>query len=136
MRVNVEGVVHGVRRVLPDLADGGAIVVTASAAGGVGYAPDVPYAMTKHAVVGLVRSLAPRLARRQKDQRICAICPGGVRTGIVPDSFQGKPMVEPSVIALEIVDLWLSGENGDVKVKMRPELPAQRIDEPELPPWW
>ena len=45
-------------------------------------------------------------------------------------------MMEPSVIAQEIVDRWLHGENGDVKIEMQPELPALRIDEPELPPWW
>lgn len=136
MRVNVDGVVHGVRRVVPGLAEGGAIVATASAAGLVGYAPDVAYSMTKHAVVGLVRGLAPALARRGQGQRICAICPGGVRTGIVPAAFQDMPMMEPPVIAREIVDLWLAGENGEVRVKMRPELPGLRIEEPELPPWW
>jgi NAD(P)-dependent dehydrogenase (short-subunit alcohol dehydrogenase family) len=136
MRVNVDGVVHGVRRVLPELADGGAIVVTASATGVVGFPADVAYSMTKHAVVGLVRSIAPLLARATRRQRICAICPGGVRTGIVPTTFRGTPMMEPAVIAQEIVDLWLDGGNGDVMVKMRPELPALRIDEPELPPWW
>ena len=136
MRVNVDGVVHGVRRVLPDLAPGGAIVVTASAAGLVGFAQDVAYAMTKHAVVGLVRSLALQLARGAKQQRIAAICPGGVRTGIVPAAFQDLPMMEPAVIAQEICELWLRGENGAVRVKMRPELPALDIREPELPPWW
>ena len=45
-------------------------------------------------------------------------------------------MMDPSVIAHEIASLWLDGGNGDVMVKMRPELPALRIDEPELPPWW
>lgn len=136
MRVNVDGVVLGVRRVLRDLADGGAIVATASAAGLVGYAPDVAYSMSKHAVVGLVRGLAPLLDGMQKQQRACAICPGGVRTGIVPAALQGMRMMEPSVIAQEIVDLWLHGGNGEVRVKMRRDLPAQRIDEPELPPWW
>lgn len=136
MRVNVDGVVHGVRRVLPDLAEGGAIVATASAAGLVGYSQDVAYAMSKHAVVGLVRGFAPLLDRMKKRQRVCAICPGGVRTGIVPAAFEGMPMMEPDVIAREIVALWLDGENGDVKAKMRPELPAVRIDEPQLPPWW
>lgn len=136
MRVNVDGVVHGARRVVPDLAEGGAIVVTASAAGVVGYAPDVAYSMTKHAVVGLVRSLSPILDRMQKRARVCAICPGGVRTALVPASFEGVSMMEPSVIAEEILDLWRHGENGEVRVKMRPELPAQRIDEPTLPPWW
>ena len=136
MRVNADGLVHGVRRVVPELADGGAIVVTASAAGLVGYAPDVAYSMSKHAAVALVRGLAPHLERAGRRQRICAICPGGVRTGIVPAALQGMKMMEPSVIAQEIVDLWLDGENGDVMAKMRSELPAQRIDEPELPPWW
>jgi NAD(P)-dependent dehydrogenase (short-subunit alcohol dehydrogenase family) len=136
MRVNVDGVVHGVRCVVPGLADGGAVVATASAAGLVGYAPDVAYGMSKHAVVGLVRGLAPSLDRKQQGQRVCAICPGGVRTGIVPAAFQGMPMMEPSVIAQEILDLWREGENGEVRIKMRVELPAQRIDEPELPPWW
>ena len=137
MGVNVDGVVHGVRRVLPELADGGAIVVTASAAGVVGYAPDVAYSMSKHAVVGLVRSLAPLLAQKRR-HRVCAICPGGVRTGIVPASLRSflTTMMEPSVIAREILDLWLNGENGEVRAKMRTELPAQSIDEPELPPWW
>lgn len=135
-RVNVDGVVHGVRRVLPDLADGGAIVATASAAGLVGFGQDVAYSMSKHAVVGLVRGLAQLLARRRRGQRACAICPGGVRTGIVPATFQDVPMMEPSVIAGEIVALWLEGRNGDVKAKMRAELPALPIPEPELPPWW
>lgn len=135
-RVNVDGVVHGVRRVVPHLADGGAIVATASAAGLVGFGQDVAYSMSKHAVVGLVRGLAQILARRQRGQRACAICPGGVRTGIVPSAFQGVPMMEPSVIAREIVALWLEGRNGDVKAKMRAELPALSIPEPELPAWW
>lgn len=136
LRVNVDGVVHGVRRVLPDLVDGGAIVVTASAAGLVGFARDVAYSMSKHAVVGLVRGLALLLDRRKRGQRACAICPGGVRTGIVPAAFEEYPMMEPAVIAGEIVALWRDGRNGDVKAKMRPEVPAQSIPEPELPAWW
>ena len=59
-----------------------------------------------------------------------------MRTGIVPVAFQGMPMMEPELIASEIVALWVHGENGDVKVKMKPDVPARRIDEPELPPWW
>ena len=61
MSVNVDGVVLGARSVVPALAEGGAIVATASAAGLVGYPGDIPYSMTKHAVVGLVRGLAPLL---------------------------------------------------------------------------
>lgn len=138
MRVNVDGVTHGVRHVVPRLAEGGAIVATASAAGLVGYGADVAYSMSKHAVVGLVRGLAQTLARRDRGQRICAVCPGGVRTRIVPEAFaeMKSKMMAPEVIAEEILDLWRSGENGEVRAKMRPELPGLRVDEPELPAWW
>ena len=136
MRVNVDGAVHGLRRLLPELADGGAIVVTASATGVVGFPADIPYAMSKHALVGLVRSLAPRLAKKRQGQRICAICPGGVRTNIMPQHFRDLKAMEPGVIADEIASLWLDGDNGEVRVKMRPELEGLRIDEPELPQWW
>lgn len=135
MSVNVDGVVLGVRRLLPELAAGGAIVVTASAAGLVGFGQDVPYAMTKHAVVGLVRSVAQQIGDRPGKPRICAVCPGGVRTAIVPSAFRETPMMDPSVIGEEILDLWRHGENGEVRVKMRPELPGQHVDEPKLPAW-
>ena len=111
-------------------------VLITGAASGIGRELAALYSMTKHAVVGLVRGLAQRLAREKRGRRACAICPGGVQTAIVPGAFQGMKMMAPSVIAREIASLWLEGLNGDVMAKMRAELPAQRIDEPELPPWW
>ena len=45
-------------------------------------------------------------------------------------------MMDPSVIADEIAALWAAGENGAVMAKMRPDLDALRVDEPELPSWW
>jgi NAD(P)-dependent dehydrogenase (short-subunit alcohol dehydrogenase family) len=63
MSVNVDGVVFGLQTLLPLLAPGAAIVVTASLAGVTPYAIDPLYAMSKHAVVGLVRSLAPELVQ-------------------------------------------------------------------------
>ena len=134
--MNLDGVAFGLRTTLPRLADTGAIVATASVAGLLGFAADPAYSMTKHGVIGLVRSVAAQLAIQGRPQRVCAICPGGVRTAIVPSVFANVKMMEPDVIANEIVDLWLDGRNGDVMAKMRPELAALRIDEPELPPWW
>ena len=69
--VNVDGVVFGVRR-LAQVMDGGTIIATASLAGLVGMPLDSIYSLTKHAVVGFVRSIAPHLA----PIRINAICPG------------------------------------------------------------
>ena len=61
MRVNVDGVVLGVRRLARVMPPGGRIVVTASLAGLTAMPDDPVYAATKHAVVGFVRSAAAPL---------------------------------------------------------------------------
>jgi NAD(P)-dependent dehydrogenase (short-subunit alcohol dehydrogenase family) len=86
--VNVDGVVLGARRLAGVLEPGSAIVATASLAGLVGVPDDPIYALTKHAVVGFVRSVAPQLAER--GIRIQAICPGWADTPLTDDSFKGE----------------------------------------------
>ena len=76
--VNVDGVVFGVRR-LAQVMDGGSIVATASLAGLVGMPSDAIYSLTKHAVVGFVRSIAPQL----EPIRINAVCPGIADTPMI-----------------------------------------------------
>ena len=71
LSVNVDGVVLGVRR-LAQVMEQGTIVATASLAGLVGMPLDPIYSLTKHAVVGFVRSIAPQIT----PIRINAICPG------------------------------------------------------------
>jgi NAD(P)-dependent dehydrogenase (short-subunit alcohol dehydrogenase family) len=87
LRANVDGVFFGARAVTPAMErrHGGAIVATASLAGLIAYSPDPVYAMTKTAVVGLVRALAPQLSA--KHISINAICPGLVDTPLLgPDA--------------------------------------------------
>ena len=72
--VNIDGVVYGLHHLLPLMRAGGSIVVTGSLAGITPYDVDPLYAMTKHAVTGLVRSLKRELGERQL--RINALCPG------------------------------------------------------------
>ena len=74
MSVNVDGVVYGVRALVPALAarGGGAIVATASLAGLIGFSPDPIYCLTKHAVVGLVRSLVPSWPSTTSPSTPCA----------------------------------------------------------------
>jgi NAD(P)-dependent dehydrogenase (short-subunit alcohol dehydrogenase family) len=79
--VNVDGVVYGARRMAREMEDGDAIVVTASLAGLTAVENDPIYALTKHAVVGFVRSVAPQLAER--GIRINAVCPGFADTPMV-----------------------------------------------------
>jgi NAD(P)-dependent dehydrogenase (short-subunit alcohol dehydrogenase family) len=62
---------------------GGAIVVTASLAGLVGMERDSLYTLTKHGVIGFVRSVAPQLEAR--GIRISAIAPGFTDTPLLDD---------------------------------------------------
>ena len=85
MDINVNGVVYGARAVIPSMVarKTGHIVVTASMAGIVPIPPDPIYGLTKHAMVGLVKSLGPTLA----PHGVCvsALCPGFADTPLVSD---------------------------------------------------
>lgn len=120
MGANVDGVVFGVRAVVPALEarGGGAIVATASAAGMIAFPPDPIYTLTKHAVVGLVRSLAPVLAPRRIT--LNAVCPGVVDTNILGPGMgdlarqAGLPIIAPSKIADAVADAMSSGKTGQL----------------------
>src|SRR5512132_1412139 len=66
MRVNVDHVVYGTRAAVRAMErrGGGSIVATSSLAGIIPFPPDPVYDLTKHAVVGFIRSIAPTLAER------------------------------------------------------------------------
>ena len=83
--VNVDGVVFGVRRLDRVMPKGSTIVVTASLAGLTAIPDDPIYGLTKHAVVGFVRSVAPQLAER--GIRIQAVCPGWADTALTANGF-------------------------------------------------
>ena len=101
VRANMDGVVYGVRELASRLMpNSGSIVATASLAGLTATPMDPIYALTKHAVIGFVRSVAPQLAAQRI--RINALCPGYTDTGIVPDELRGVldvPLMEPSFVA-------------------------------------
>ena len=80
--VNLDGVFFGVRR-LARVMRGGSIVVTASLGGLTGMDNDPLYSMTKHALVGFVRSTAPQLAER--GIRLNMVNPGIVDTPLLDD---------------------------------------------------
>lgn len=104
MRVNVDGVVFGVREAARAMQrhGGGQIVCTASLAGIVPFGHDPVYTASKHAVVGLVRSLAEQLDG--KGIHIAAVCPGIVETPLIGNDATvlreaGFPMLRPEDIA-------------------------------------
>lgn len=123
MGVNVDGVVFGLHALLPLLNAGAAIVVTASLAGITPYTVDPLYAMSKHAVVGLVRSLAPTLLER--DIRINALCPGGIDTGIIPDDQRTAEalFMTPGNVAEEVINLMAETETGKTWAKVSENKP-------------
>lgn len=89
MSANIDGVVFGTQAVLEHMTSTGFgdIIVTASVAGLVPIAPDPVYGLTKHAVVGFVRSLAAALDQHLEplDVHISAVCPGFADTAILTD---------------------------------------------------
>ncbi|MEA2460297.1 MAG: hypothetical protein QOH90_474 [Actinomycetota bacterium] len=115
--VNVDGVVFGARSVVPVMRRGGAIVATASLAGLVPYPGDPIYAVTKHAVVGLVRSLAEQL--QERGISINAVCPGFTETpmlGGFVEAFRdaGFPLLDPMEVAGAVLDIVTSDRSGEV----------------------
>ena len=88
MDVNFMGVVHAVQAVLPGMKGRpyGRIVAVASTAGLKGYAYVSAYAAAKHAVVGLVRSLALEMAA--SNVTVNAVCPGFTDTDLVAGSIE------------------------------------------------
>lgn len=119
--VNMDGVAFGVAAGLPLLrrSGGGAIVVTASLAGLVGYDGDPVYTMTKHAVVGLVRALAGPLAK--ENIRIGAVCPGFTDTPLVAparDLFAGAgfPLLSADEVAAAVESAFYTEEPGTLLV--------------------
>jgi NAD(P)-dependent dehydrogenase (short-subunit alcohol dehydrogenase family) len=118
MGANVDGVVFGVRAVVPSMArrGGGAIVATASLAGLIAFSPDPIYTLTKHAVVGLVRALGPQL--EAKGITINAVCPGIVDTPLVGEEAKVAlraahfPIIAPEEIAAAVLALMTGAETG------------------------
>jgi NAD(P)-dependent dehydrogenase (short-subunit alcohol dehydrogenase family) len=119
--VNVDGVVFGVRALVPALAarGGGAMVATASLAGLIGFSPDPIYCLTKHAVVGLVRSLVPQLAEHHIT--INAVCPSIVDTPLIGEQREllkdsGFPLIDVSSVSEAVVDRMVGEESGEAMV--------------------
>jgi NAD(P)-dependent dehydrogenase (short-subunit alcohol dehydrogenase family) len=117
---NVDGVVFGTRRMAQVMEPGSAIVATASLAGLVAMPLDPVYTLTKHAVVGFVRAVAPQLSGR--GITINALCPGFADTPIVEPELrewvdgQGIPLIPAETVAAAALTVARSGETGQAWV--------------------
>ena len=115
--VNVDGVVFGVRRLDRVMPKGSTIIVTASLAGLTAIPDDPIYGLTKHAVVGFVRSVAPELSER--GIRIQAVCPGWADTGLTTNGFRdelrerGFRLLSPDAVAEGVWAAYKSEGTGE-----------------------
>lgn len=116
---NIDGVVVGTRAVVPALEarGGGAIVVTASVAGIVAFEGNPVYTLTKQAVAGFVRAVAPSLSPR--GITIDAVCPGIVDTPMTVEAAGGAhpislgvTLIAPETIAEQALDLAVTEGTG------------------------
>jgi NAD(P)-dependent dehydrogenase (short-subunit alcohol dehydrogenase family) len=121
MGANLDGVVFGLHAALPALRarGGGAVVATSSLAGLTGVPYDPIYAANKHAVVGLVRSLAPGLA--EEGIRLNAINPGFAESAIVAPIREalvagGLAIIPAETVADVVVDLMAGDACGECVV--------------------
>jgi NAD(P)-dependent dehydrogenase (short-subunit alcohol dehydrogenase family) len=93
--VHVRGAFLACRYGAPQMNDGGSIIITSSVVGVVGAAGSVAYVTAKHAQVGLMRTLAHELGRR--NIRVNTLHPGPI-----DNAFQLK--IEQGISALAGID--------------------------------
>ena len=116
--VNQDAVVYGIDAAVPHLRGaGGKIMVTASLAGLVPMPADPLYSLTKTAVVGYVRAVAPALA--PLGVTVTALCPGFADTAILgpmrgPLAEAAVPLLTPDDVGDAFLALLDDGRPGDV----------------------
>ncbi|MDH5748978.1 MAG: SDR family oxidoreductase, partial [Rhodospirillales bacterium] len=76
MAVNIGGTFLGVKYALPHMGDGGSIIITSSIMGVQANPNTVAYATSKHAVIGMMRSIAKEVGPR--NIRANVVAPGPV----------------------------------------------------------
>src|ERR671910_890086 len=119
MRVNVDGVVYGARAAIRAMErrGGGSIVATSSLAGLIPFPPDPVYDLTKHAVVGFIRSIAPSL--QPKGITANTVNPGMTDTKIMGEDARRMlreanfPIMPPSQIADAVFRIVTGGRTGE-----------------------
>ncbi len=105
--VNVMSHVYVGRAILPGMIKrgGGAVVITASAAGLLSQIGSAPYSVTKHAAVGLAENMA--ITYGDQGIKVFALCPQAVRTAMSgPEGGVAAVdgLMEPEQLAQAVVD--------------------------------
>ncbi|MBL9026106.1 MAG: SDR family oxidoreductase [Myxococcales bacterium] len=135
--VNLRGVAYGLQAVYPQMIEqrAGHFVATASMAGLVSAAGEASYTASKHAVVGLMKTLRVEGARH--GVRASVLCPGAIETPILTGGEYGR--FKYAGLSKEAARaLWDRVHPMDVDVFARKALDAIARGEAiiVLPAWW
>ena len=110
--VNVKGVWLGNKYVLPQMRDGGSIIMTSSVAGILGFAGLSAYVTSKHAVVGIMRATAIESAPRKI--RVNSVHPSPVNNRMMRSIEEGAS----------------AGHGEEIKKQFESTIPFGRYAEP------
>jgi NAD(P)-dependent dehydrogenase (short-subunit alcohol dehydrogenase family) len=118
LNVNLMGVLHGIQSFMPIMLEQDSeahIVNTASVAGLLMNVINVPYGVSKHAVVALSESLHLELLTQNAKVNVSVVCPGMVSTDLInssqrlrPDNVPPPPELSPEEdIFRRVFETWL-----------------------------
>ncbi len=135
--VNLRGVAYGIQAVYPVMLKqrSGHIVNTASVAGLVAAPANSAYCATKHAVVGLTKTL--RMEAKRHGVRASVLCPGAIRTPILTGGRFGRVKAQ-NVSEATILKQWERTKPMAPSVFAKKGLDALMKNEPIIvfPRWW
>jgi 3-oxoacyl-[acyl-carrier protein] reductase len=100
---------------------GGAVINIASMAGLMGFSEGSAYSASKHALIGFTESLFEEI--REEGIKVCAICPGFVRTPMVAKTpLNQEKMIPPEDVAQTVLGvLRLSDLSCPTRIVLRPQ---------------
>jgi 3-oxoacyl-[acyl-carrier protein] reductase len=103
----------------------GRIIAIASSASTKGFIHQAAYCASKHGLLGFTRCLS--IEARPHNIHVHTICPGGVRTDLIKDTYVGQrvsqgPLIEPDNIADLVLFLIRQPDNVDI-----PEINLKRF---------
>lgn len=110
--VNVKGTWLGNKYTIPQMNDGGSIIITSSVAGLLGFANLGAYVLSKHAVIGIMRTTAVEMAPR--NIRVNTVHPSPVNNRMMRSIEEGAS----------------AGHGEEVKKQFEATIPLKRYAEP------